>query len=61
MRIMDSYALSEEGQKLLREPLIYEALSAIAASVGVYAEEYLRQFEKVLSENPDAIFSIFEK
>lgn len=48
-------ALSAEGKALLRDPLLYELLSAVAQTVDVTPEEYLLRFEEVLCDDPDAI------
>ena len=52
--------LSAEGQAFLRDARLHDALSVIAASVGVSPEEYLLRFEEVLSKNPQAILGVFE-
>lgn len=61
MRSIENKRLSNEGVAFLRDPLMYEILYEIAASVGATPEEYLLRFESVLSESPEAIMSIFEK
>ena len=56
-----SNRLSAQGFFFLQDPLMKEALSVIAASVGVTPEEYLCRFEEVPAESPQAFFDIFEK
>lgn len=53
--------LTEQGLKFLSDPVMYEALSAIAEPIGVSPEEYLLRFEEVMTEQPEAIFGFFEK
>ncbi len=56
----DTVHLSPQGREMLRDPLLFELLSVIAASVGASPREYLIRFEEVLAEDPRAIFGIFE-
>jgi len=53
--------LSEHGKRFLSDTVMYEALSIIAAEVGATAEEYLFRFESALLNNPEKIYSIFER
>lgn len=57
----EAVALSPEGREFLADPVMYAALSVIAAAVGASPEEYLARFEKVLLEEPEAIFGTFQK
>ena len=59
-RVTDT-KLSKQGRCFLNDQLLYKALSAVAASVGVTPEEYLLRFEEVLNTNPKMLFDIFEK
>ena len=54
-----SKTLSEPGLIFLNDPLMYEALCVVAASVGVTPEEYLLRFEEALLEKPKEIFDAF--
>jgi len=54
-----SKKLSEQGLIFLRDPLMYEALCAVAASVGATPEEYLLRFEEILLKKPKEIFDAF--
>ena len=56
----DKTILSAEGKQLLADPLMRGVLTAVAASVGVTAEEYLLRFETVLAEDAESIFAIFD-
>ena len=49
-----SIQLSEAGVAFLHDPVMHEALSVIAASVGITPKEYLLRFEEVLSKKPQA-------
>ena len=51
--------LTDEGRKFLNDPVMREALTVVATSVGTSAEEYLLRFERILSENPNEIFALF--
>ena len=53
--------LSPEGREFLNDPILYNALARIAATVNSTPEEYLLRFEKALAEDPDRLFAIFEK
>lgn len=57
----DIASLSPLGVEFLSNKVMYEALSAIAASVGVTAREYLERFERALSERPDEIFNAIDR
>ena len=55
------FELSEHGKRFLSDTVMYEALNIIAAEVGTTAEEYLLRFESALLNNPEKIYSIFER
>ncbi len=60
MHKKDMAKLSAEGRRLLSEPTVRAVLTAVAASVGVTAEEYLLRFEEVMAEDAESVFAIFE-
>jgi hypothetical protein len=55
------HLLSPEGREFLSDPLLYNALAKIAATVNSTPEEYLLRFEKALAEDPERMIEIFEK
>lgn len=60
MKEAEKARLSDEGLAFLNDPIMYAALTELAAEVGRTPEEYLLRFEEALSSNPEEIISIFE-
>jgi len=60
MKEAEKARLSDEGLAFLNDPIMYAALTELAAEVGRTPEEYLLRFEEELSSNPDELFTLFE-